>query len=75
MAKVKNIIKTLEELDPEEDICILMYTKSMFNHHNDEDFTLSDEQWSGICYDFEKNDFDDIWQSIDYAVSDFAYDV
>lgn len=62
--KVKDLIKHLSEMDPEDDICALVYDKRQFDFSDDDDMVLTKEGWEKLCNDFDKQHFDDIWQSL-----------
>lgn len=72
--QVKTLIEALQKMNPEEEICALLYTKQMFDYDPDDEVELTTEAWNKICQDFDEVPFKDIWESIAMAVSDEAQD-
>ena len=54
--KVKDLIAALSELDPEEQVCALVYDKSIFTFGLDEDENLTDEAWEKVVESFDGTD-------------------
>jgi len=73
--KVKDLSSFLEKLDPEENICALIYDKSIFvDIHEEDGMILPDAAWEQICNQFDDSPFNDIWESINMAVVDSLED-
>lgn len=70
--QIKTLIEALQKMDPEEEVCALVYDKSMFDYDVDDEVELTTEAWNKICQDFDEVPFNDIWESISLAVSDEA---
>lgn len=70
--QVKTFIEALQKMDPEEEVCVLMYTKDMFDYDPEDEVELTLESWNKICQDFDEVPFNDIWESISSTVCDEA---
>lgn len=70
--QIKTLIEALNKMDPEEEICVLLYSKDMFDYGADDEVELTTEAWNKICQDFDEVPFQDIWESISMAVSEEA---
>lgn len=68
--KVQTLVEALQKMNPEEEICALLYTKSMFDYDPEDEVELTTEAWEKICHDFDEAPFADIWESISMAVTD-----
>lgn len=70
--KVKDLLNYLSKMDPEDNICALVYDKTQFDFPDDDDLTLTNEGWEKLCNDFDENGFDDIWQWLSDGAIDYA---
>ena len=70
--QVKTLIEALQKMNPEEEICALLYTKDMFDYAPEDEVELTTEAWEGICHSFDESPFSDIFSSISMAVSEEA---
>lgn len=70
--KVQTLIEALQKMNPEEEICVLLYSKDQFDYAEDDEVELTTEAWNKICQDFDEVPFADIWESISMAVNDEA---
>lgn len=59
--KVKDLTKYLSEMDPEDDICALVYDKRQFDFPDDDDLYLDKVGWEAVCNDFDEQAWADIW--------------
>ena len=69
--KVRELQDALSKHDPEEEICVLIWTKEHFDFEEEDDLYLSDESWLKVVYEFEESA---ITSSIDEWLSDTALD-
>lgn len=72
--KVQTLIEALQKMNPEEEICVLLYSKDMFDYDPEDEVELTTEAWNKICQDFDEVPFRDIWESLASAVSDETTD-
>lgn len=72
--QVRELIEALQDMNPEDSVCVLLYTKQMFDYDEEDEVELTTESWKKICNDFTEVPFKDIWESIAMAVSDEATD-
>lgn len=70
--QIKTLIEALQKMNPEDEICVLLYSKDMFDYDADDEVELTTEAWNKICQDFDEVPFNDIWESLASAVSDEA---
>lgn len=70
--KVRTLIEALQKMNPEEEICVLLYSKDQFDYDPDDEVELTTEGWDKICQDFDEMPFNEIWESIAMAVCDEA---
>lgn len=70
--KVAELIEALSKLSPDENVCALVYDKSQFDFPDDDDLSLTDEGWEKLCKDFDEQQFDDIWQSLNDGAVHYA---
>lgn len=70
--KVSDLTEILSNMNPDDDICVLLYDKSIFDYENDDDLTLTKEGWAKVCKDFDDAPFNDVYESISMAVLDYA---
>ena len=71
--KVSHAIEILtNDFKPDDNICILVYDKKMFDYSEDDEMELTDDGWRNVVNDFEKLEFNDIWESLSMAVLDYA---
>jgi hypothetical protein len=66
MRKVKDIIKNLQELDPESRIMIAYWTKEHINENYNLD--LTDTKWSEMVEAYEENEWFELGELIDAVV-------
>jgi|Laugrefa1bdmlbdn_1035148.scaffolds.fasta_scaffold85497_1 hypothetical protein len=72
--QVQTLIKALQKLNPAEEICAVVYTKSDFDYSADDEVELTQEAWEKICQAFDEHPENDLWESISLAVSEEAVD-
>ena len=72
--KVQTLMEALQKMNPEEEICVLLYSKDQFDYDPEDEVELTTEAWNKICQDFDEAPFGDIWESLASAVSDEATD-
>lgn len=72
--KVKELRKFLEDFKDDDDICALVYDKSLFDYDKDDEVELTDEAWSKVVNEFDEAPFNDVHESIMMAVVDYATD-
>jgi len=53
--KVKDVIKSMQNYNPEDEVIILWWTKDIFD---DEDNTISDDVWSNVVKEVNDNHLD-----------------
>lgn len=68
--KVQALLNQLNKLNPEDDVCAMLFTKEMFEAH---EYMVSDSDWSELCQSFDNspmtaNVFEELSISIDYEV-------
>jgi hypothetical protein len=65
--KVKDVIKNMQNYNPDDEVVILWWTKDIFD---DEDNTISDEIWSKVVKDVDDNHLDFSSQVISEEILD-----
>lgn len=70
--KVTEAIKHLGQFDPNDELCVLFYTKDLFDFLNENELILTREAWSEVVNDFDQRDFGDVWENIYHLVFDYA---
>lgn len=70
--KVKELLENLSKLDPEDDVCALVFYKAMFDFAPDDEMTLTKEGWENLCQDFDATPFSDIFSSLMDGVLEYA---
>ena len=65
--KVKDVIKNMQDYNPDDEVVILWWTKDIFD---DEDNTISDEIWSKVVKDVDDNHLDFSSQVISEEILD-----
>jgi hypothetical protein len=65
--KAKRIIKAMSELDPEEEVIILWWTKDIFD---DEDNPITDEVWAKVVKETDDSHLDYSSQVISEEILD-----
>ena len=53
--KVKDVIKNMQNYNPEDEVVILYWTKDIFDN---EDNTISDDVWAKVVKDVDDNHLD-----------------
>lgn len=68
--KVKDAIKALSTINPEDDIAILWYERDEFSDESDEDTTVTPEVWASAIARFEEEDSPDqyVTETIDQLI-------
>lgn len=66
--KVKDLLKIMSELNPEDDICALWWEKPNYEYDPDDELVLTDEAWVEICKEF------DAWDNAGLDVSEWIAD-
>lgn len=72
--KVKELRSALDGFKDDDDICALVYDKSLFDYNEDDEVELTDEGWSKVVKDFDQTGFEDVYESIMMAVIDYVTD-
>jgi hypothetical protein len=70
--KVSELTKLLADKNPEEEICVIVWTKEHFDFQEDDDLYLPEESWIQTVKDFENTP--SIFSSIDEWLSDTVLD-
>lgn len=70
--QVKELIAALQKMKPEDEICVLLYSKDMFDYSPEDEVELTTEAWNGICRSFDESPFSGIFESISMAVTEEA---
>ena len=70
--KVKHLLEALNKMNPDDDICALIYDKSMFDFPDDDEIILTKDGWEKLCNDFDETPFSDIFQSLADGALDYA---
>ncbi len=70
--QVKTLIEALQNMNPDEEVCALLYTKQEFDYSPDDEVELTTDAWNKICQEFDEMPFADIWESISMAVTDYV---
>jgi hypothetical protein len=68
--QVQTLIKALQKMDPTEEICAAVYTKSNFNYSPEDEVELTEEAWNKVCQDFDEYPESEMWENISAAVSE-----
>jgi hypothetical protein len=76
--KVKELLELIayKKWGDDEELCVLIYDKSMFDYPEDDEMVLTNEGWAKVVKDFEETDesigFPGMWESLNMAVMDYA---
>jgi hypothetical protein len=76
--KVKELLELIayKKWGEDEELCVLIYDKAMFDYPEDDEMVLTNEGWAKVVKDFEEHDehvgFPDLGESIGMAVVDYA---
>lgn len=70
--KVRHLMEHLSKMNPDDDICALVYDKTQFDFPDDDDLTLTKEGWEKLCDDFDEQPWSDIWQSLSDGAIHYA---
>ena len=62
--KVSELVEQLSKLEPDSEVCALIYTKELFDFPDEDVLKLTDKGWARVVEGFEEETFDDIWISI-----------
>jgi hypothetical protein len=54
--KVKDLLKSMNELDPEDDVCALFWIKPHYEFLGEDELKLTDEGWAEVCKEFDEWD-------------------
>ena len=65
--KVKDVIKNMQNYNPEDEVVILWWTKDIFD---DENNTISDDVWAKVVKDVDDNHLDFSSQVISEEILD-----
>ena len=65
--KVKDVIKSMQNYNPEDEVIILWWTKDIFD---DEDNTISDDVWFNVVKEVDDNHLDFSSQVISEEILD-----
>lgn len=66
--KVHQLLKELNALNPDDDLCVLYWEKSAFDYSEDDEFVLTKEAWAKVVEEFDDMDFISIGEWISDAV-------
>jgi len=66
--KVAELLKQLNELNPNDDICVLYWEKPSFDYDDDDENVLTAEAWAEICTQFDK------WEDAGNELSEWIAD-
>lgn len=66
--KVQELLEQLKNLDPQEEVCAMLFTRHMFEAH---EYKVPKEEWNNLCASFDSspmtsNVFEELSMSIDY---------
>lgn len=66
--KVQDLIRQLSNLDPQEEVCAMLFTREMFEAH---EYKVQKSEWDNLCKAFDSspmtaNIFEELSMSIDY---------
>ena len=72
--KVKDLIKSLSELNPEDEVCALWWEKKYFEYGEDDEVELTSDGWGKVCSEFDDwdNAGTNLTQWISEAVTEHA---
>jgi hypothetical protein len=71
--RVKELAEMLATLNPEEELCVLMWRKEMFDFEENDDLMLTETGWGKVVHDFEESPISsNIYDEIFHAVLDYA---
>lgn len=72
--KVNTLMDFLSKMNPEDDICALVYDKSWFEFEEDGALVLTKEAWEKTVNEFDEMPFRDVYQFIfDSALDNAEY--
>jgi hypothetical protein len=66
--KAKEMLKVLSDMKPEDELCVLWWTKENYEYSPDDEVKLTDEAWTEICKEF------DAWDNAGQDVSEWIAD-
>lgn len=66
--KVQELLNQLNQLDPNEEVCAVLFTREMFEAH---EYKVPKSEWENLCKAFDSspmtsNMFEELSMSIDY---------
>ena len=64
--KVKDLLKSIRDLNPNDDICVLYWEKPSYD--DDDETVLTQEAWAEICKEFDE------WEYAGQDVSEWIAD-
>lgn len=71
--KIKDILLLLSDLDPEENVLMIMATKEEFDYNEDDEVTLTQEAWDRIVLEYETGEeYHNLYESVGVAVAEYA---
>jgi len=68
--KAQHLMEFLSRLDPQEEICALVYTRDMFAPSQEDGLVLEQQDWDEVVAAFDETAFADIYESIAMACTD-----
>lgn len=70
--KVKTLMEQISQLDPDDDICVLYYTKDLFDYEMEDEYILTQEVWQKIVKQFDGEEFATVGEWIADGVIEYA---
>jgi hypothetical protein len=69
--KAREAVNLIQNLNPDDEVIMLLWTKDTFDYSDDDDMILTDEAWKKVVSEFEEQGgLDSGDQQISEAISD-----
>jgi hypothetical protein len=70
--KIKLVIEMLSRYSPDDEICLLYWDNEQYDYAEEEDFSLTLENWAKICDEFDN--WDNAGESVTRWISEAVHD-
>jgi hypothetical protein len=70
--KIKLAIEILSRYSPDDEICLLYWDKEQYDYAEEEDFSLTAENWAKVCDEFDN--WDNAGESVTRWISEAVHD-
>lgn len=70
--KVSELLEDLQKLDPDDEVCALVFAKDAYQFDEEDGLILTDEGWHNVVEEFQSMALKDIFSWMSDAVLDHA---